>query len=587
MLVTLLWRGWTVSRWTWQYDDWMFIELSETMSFGAYLIHDQNGHLMPGGFLLSKLFVELVPLSFTPVVVTVSLGCALNVVVWGRAFELLTHGRTAALVPLALMVLSPVLLAPMQWWAAAVTALPLQIGMGAMVIAACRWAQRRRTLDLLCLGLYFSISLFFWQKSLFAVLPAQFTVVAMSPGIWRSRLRAAVGPGLVLAAIAVPYLWMFKSLTSGVAGIHSVEVTTAGHSPWSLVADVLEGARQVFLPALVGGPWGSMPTDLNVQAGYSQPWTMTAVVLVIVAASLGVVLVRRPSAVWLLAMPVTYVFLVLGVVILTTRSMANFDILRTDRYFSDSISVAALTMCLLLAAAPPAEDKPTRRRVAGPRLVRPLPVALLLVCVSLVVGNLTRFSQAPNHPGREWTQAMRADVTRLSSDRDVHEPLVLANAIAPAEVLSWGEWGDSAQLRQMLVPFSPIVAFDRSTDRLHLVTEGGNIEAATIRELSHSEIGPIEQCGYALKGDERVSVPMSSALFSWPWGLRLNAFSAEGGQVLVTSGQDETLVSLPAGLTSREIEFVGAVSESISLSLTSDAGPVCVTEVVVGALEVS
>ena len=85
-VLVLVWRAWLVSRWTWDFDDWVYMADTRSMSFGAYLMQDYNGHLMPAEFLLSWLVTYLAPLNFVVPVVLVSTACAASTWLWGRAF---------------------------------------------------------------------------------------------------------------------------------------------------------------------------------------------------------------------------------------------------------------------------------------------------------------------------------------------------------------------------------------------------------------------------------------------------------------------------------------------------------------------
>src|SRR6476469_6470989 len=122
-LVTLAWRVWTISRWSWQNDDWQHIERSVSMPFWPYLFHEHSGHVVPGVFLVTDLMTKVAPLDFNAVILVISVACAANVLIWGRAFERVTGGDVLALVPLAVLALSPVMVEPMQWWSASALAL--------------------------------------------------------------------------------------------------------------------------------------------------------------------------------------------------------------------------------------------------------------------------------------------------------------------------------------------------------------------------------------------------------------------------------------------------------------------------------
>ncbi|HXH79142.1 hypothetical protein [Nocardioides sp.] len=585
MLGTVCWRVWTLARWSWEDDDWLFIPRSESMSLWAYAFQDHNGHLMPGGFLVTKAVVEVAPLSFVPVVVVVTLASALLVAVWGRALELVSGGATLALVPLSLVTLSPIMIHSMQWWAVSVNAIPLLLCLGLMMIAAARYAgapaaRRRRHLLWMCLILVGG--LFFWHKSLLVVYPAVIAVLALAPGPWRERFRITLAPVAALSVISGVYLVLFFLATRGVSSNNSVEMTLEGQTPERVVTDFARGFSHTFIPSTLGGPWGSLPNPGDPYA--RQGAAVTVMVLVVAALCLVWLAVRHRALVWLLVLPVVYVLVALSLVQFTTRAQVavRWDLMTTERYYTDSVAVGAATMALMLGVH--------RRRTAshrGTARARHLvPAVVGTIAVSLVVGNILGAQSIGVHPGRDWAATVRGDVVRLTAARDDRtQPLVLWDAYAPSQVLPWGYWGEYASLSSMLRPLRPDIQFRRSTDQLYTVTPQGRVVEAQVTEAAHSQPGPQEGCGYAVTADAPVRVPMSGELYSWGWVVRLTAFSDTSAEAVVSLGSEEILFSMPAGLSSREIQHVGPVPSTIDVVLVSGDALLCVTEVVVAHMD--
>ncbi len=337
-VLTFAWRVWTVSRWSWQNDDYQHIERSITMPFWPYLFHEHSGHVVPGVFLVTDLMTQVAPLDFDAVILVISVACAANVLIWGRAFERITGGDLLALVPLAILALSPVMVEPMQWWSASALALPIQISLGLMVVAACRWTASGRRRDLAWFVLAYVLGLFFWQKAVLLTVPAAFALLALADGSLRQRLRRIVAPVVALVAVTLPYLALFRYLTQRTEASYDIELAAGVTSLPEAVSDYSRGFADMFLPALLGGPWGSMQTDSQP---FSQPGpTVTTIVLVVCALGLAWVAVRKPRTVWLLLLPLTYTVLSLGVVLFSTRAEDVWDVMALERYFVDPIVVA-------------------------------------------------------------------------------------------------------------------------------------------------------------------------------------------------------------------------------------------------------
>ena len=134
----LCWRAWTVSRWSWQDDDWLYMDGTHDLGLFAYLFQDYNGHLMPGGFLVSWVVTKVAPLEFWVPVVLVSAASGVLVLVWARTLARLVGEHAVVLAPLALLSLTPLLIRPTVWWASALQALPLQFFLALMIGLAAR-----------------------------------------------------------------------------------------------------------------------------------------------------------------------------------------------------------------------------------------------------------------------------------------------------------------------------------------------------------------------------------------------------------------------------------------------------------------
>jgi hypothetical protein len=577
-LVTLCWRVWTVSRWTWHNDDWEFVEGSTSMPLWDYLFQDHHGHVMPGGLLVTKLITAASPLDFSLVVVLVAAASLLNVLLWGLAFERVTRGSTVALMPLAVLALSPVLVEPMMWWACSVNALPMQLSLALMVIVACRWTDGRNRRDLAWLGIAFLTGLAFWHKSLLLVLPAIVTVIALTPGNVRARLRAAVAPSAVLLVIAVPYLALFRYLTQRTQNSYDLELTLTGHSWGDSLTQYSHGFRDMFLPALLGGPWGSMQVSSDPLSTPS-PWVFWAVAVVCVL-GVGWLALRFPQVLWLLLLPFVYTVVTLGIILFSSRAEDVWDVMTIERYYVDAIMVAALAAALMIRGA----QRQGSRAAPGPRWV--LPVACAVLGTSLVAANVVAAERIGIHPGRAWVSALRSDITHLASQHSADSPVVLWDAYSPDDVLQAGFWPGAARLSEMLRPFGDAIAFQVPADRLYVVAESGHVVPLDVTPLSKAEPGPVQDCGYYVEPGDDVDIPMTNELFVWGWALELDGFSADGSEVVVDLGDHDEPVAIPAGLQSKVVQIEGGIGSELNVSVPADAdGSVCITDIRVGSVQ--
>ncbi len=72
IVAALVLRGWSVSRWSWESDDWVYMERTRSLGFVDYLFQNYNGHVMPGQFLIEWLATKAVPLAHGVAVVLVA-----------------------------------------------------------------------------------------------------------------------------------------------------------------------------------------------------------------------------------------------------------------------------------------------------------------------------------------------------------------------------------------------------------------------------------------------------------------------------------------------------------------------------------
>lgn len=575
-VITLLWRAWTVSRWTWQDDDWLFIERGASMPLFAYLMQDYNSHVMPGGMLVTKLMVEISPLNFGLVVGLVAVACAASVSIWGWAFEKLTGGRMAALLPLAVIALSPVMMRPMMWWACSVTALPLQISLAVMVIIAVRYVEQPTRRRLRLLGLTLVIGLFFWEKSLFNVIPTTAVLVAVAEGSLRERIRAAAPPVAMLTAISVPYLAFFLYWTRGASSSNSVETSFVGQNLASISSDYARGFGEVLLPALAGGPWGTLPVDGDLFSRQSGAVTLAVSLIVVAMIAWGAL--RKPSLLWLILLPLSYALVTLGLVLFSSRSDELWDVMLTDRYYVDSVVVAMLAVALVIRAMP-------LSRVGRSRARRVATGVGVVLAASLVAGNATAADRIGDRPARHWVANLRDGLgSAMATPATPGAPLVVWDAFAPDSVLQGAFWGDDARLSSMLRPYHPQVRFGVATSNLHYVTGAGRLERASVAPAVRARRGPVEGCGYALDAGREIRVKMSGSLYFWNWALQVNAFSAEGAELVVDLGDQEVPISLPPGLQDRKIQFQGAVARTVRIRSESPVGTACISELFAGSV---
>jgi hypothetical protein len=570
-LVALLWRAWTVSRWTWQDDDWLYLADAHSMGWWEYLFQDYNAHLMPAQFLLTKIITLVDPLDFTSAVVLVSLGSAGMVLAWGRALAEIAGERVALLAPLSMITLTPLLLRPTMWWASALQVVPLQISMALLVLAAAQQARRpnRRTtwglVGALILGLAF------WEKALLCVIPAVAVLLHLTPGSLRARVRANVKPVAALAIVSVAYLGLYAALINPEDSDKNMGVTmTADRSAGQVVEFYLRGIGDLLSPALLGGPWGSMPLAAD---SFARPPAWVAWSSTLLVAAVVVALAQRSRGAWLpIAMAASYLVLSWGLVLFSVRfDHMQMRAVNDERYHVDNFSVAVLAGVLLVASAGGVRARlPHKYR-------RPL-VGFLGACVavSLVVGNVLGAQRIGPHPGKAWVDNVTDEV------RVADAPLVLVDANTPDEVLSPVFFPDYARLSRVLSPYGDQLHFGSAAERLRVSDPRGVLHPVDVDVQSRSKDGPDPGCGYAVGPGSTVEVPVTEPLFFWDWVIQVNTLSGDGGSLRLDVGDTSSVIPVVPGLSQQQVQVVASVEESITLTSSEESGTTCVSEVLIG-----
>ena len=578
--VALVWRGWTVTRWSWQDDDWVYLANASTMSLPDYLFQMYHGHLMPGEFLVMWVATRVAPLDHTVPTLLTAVAAAGVVLLWARALARIAGERVWVLVPLALLALSPLLIRPTVWWASALQVLPLQacLAWGVLVAAAmARTPTRRGTVQLVAALV---VGLFFWEKAILLVAPFAMVLVSADGGRLVERVRRHAITLAALGAVSAAYLALYLFLGRGGTDQEELGVNFSNPPSAREALDFIgSGLGNLLAPGTLGGPWGSMP-------GGSEPFaeaapTVQLVTSLLLALAVAVVVVAYRQA-WVPFTAAAAYTLVSWALVLFSSRFANLGSLaiNDERYTADAFAVVVLAFVVALTR-PVRAGARVRRRVPVPARVLVTGLAGVSI-VSLVVGNVLAVQRIGTHPGRAWAENVRTEILRSPEP----SPVVLWDGYAPQTVLQTGFWNEWSLLSSMLLPLGDRVAFREPAAQIYQPDDDGMLVPVGISELSTSEPGPDDGCGYLVEPGRSVPVPMSAALFHWGWGLEVSAYSASGGDLRVDLGSTDVDLTLPSGVQTRAVQVDGEVADTVVLSVPDDAaGAICVTEMHVGEPE--
>jgi hypothetical protein len=579
-LVTGAWHVWVASQQTWVIDDWVYLDRVQTRGFVEYLFQDYNGHVMPGEFLLTWVLTKLFPLSFTPVVVVVGALSVGAVVTWGMALRELFGPQLRQLLPLAVLSLTPVSLWPSAFWASAVQVLPLLLLTGLALYFATRTAGGVRGAGWrLCLT--YVVALFFWEKALLMLIPvAGVLLLILGRRIWQRRTLL-----VSLAVVSVVYLVLYAALRTDAVEAQPVSWVNEPDASFPVrVLHFLDYALDVFMdllvPALYGGPWGSIPivNDLEHWPSAYVSRGLTVLTLALIGAAL---LVRRRA--WIpVTMTLGYAVVAASLILFSVKyAVLGPYALYEDRYFTDLIPVALLGVSMVISptrAEAEAGAAVYRRSVPlrAQRAARLLSFAVVLaVAVSLVSSNVMQWQRIGPNPARNWVNNLRADV--VSADG-----ASVLDARPPEDVFS-SAFPEQAVLSRMVAPLGDRLRFNSPGRPMLLVDSRGHLVPAAVEPSMVSTAGPQPDCGYLVTGGRTVDVVMPAPLFPYEWGVQVDLFSGGGGRLDVEIDGVTQSVRIPVGLSSTQLVHQGTVG-SVRVTMPGTDASACVTRVVAGRL---
>ncbi len=582
-LLTGAWHVWVAGQQTWIIDDWIYLDRVQTYGLVDYLLQDYNGHVMPGEFLLMWVLTHLFPMSFGAAVAVVGLLSVGAVVTWGLALHELFGPRLRQLVPLAILSLSPLTLWPSAFWASAVQVLPLLLLTGVAVQQAARVAAGRSRAGWWLVASYV-VALLLWEKALLMLVPVGGVLLFLLGRrlLGHRRLLVALG------AVTTAYLAGYAALRDGPVAAPVTWVDEGSYSFPVRVLHLLDYAlgvlRDLAVPALYGGPWGSIPivNDLEHRPPLLLSGSLAGLTLVLMVA--GVVLRRRG---WVpVLMTLGYAFVASFLILFSIKyAVLGPYALYEDRYFTDLLPVSVLAASLLICPTRVEEEAGTEafrwrldpgsvpvpvRRAAGA-------VLALAAVVSLVAGNLAHWDRIGPNPARHWVEGLRSDLLAAPPGTSV------VDARPPEEVFTASYYPEEGLLSRMTASLDTQARFGAPGAPLQVVDPAGRLVPAMVTRSIVSTVGPQPSCGYVLAQGAPVEVEIVQALFAYEWGVQVDMFSGTGGEVRVEVDGVTQRFDIPEGMSSTQLVHAGIV-DTVRITMPDPADTGCVTEVHAGEL---
>ena len=533
IVAALLIRGWAAWGGFFSLDDFAFARLAAEKGLGsALLFTPYNSHFMPGAYLLVWLETTIAPLDYR-VVAGVDLALiAVSFVLSWLLIRRLAGPRLVALIPLTVVLVSPITLPATLWWAVSINQLVMLIAIPGALLAQVAYVRTGK-------GRYGAIAVLvallavpFYEKAVLVV-PLIFAMTVLlqpNPELF-DRLMAALrrhrAQWIAFALFALVYGGVYLTRPLDRKGDQAVDL-----------GGLLGNAATNSVPSgLLGGPW-SWKAIGAVDASANPPVVGRVIAVVIIAAVIGLTVYRRPLAwqAWaLLGGGLVFDVLVLAVGRLQLGSGAAMEF----RYFSDLVPIAAIALCLALVGPPEwAAHWPQRANIEWPpvvggtrlavsnanALVLPLVVALF---ISGLVSTVKYSDRWHANPAKEYTTNAEKSIEAMG------RPIDLYNGMVPEKVV-WGVLNPTNFPSRMLAPLKlPIKADpDVSTD-LYVLNSKGVLSHASVTSAKVPP-GTVKNCGYRVAG-KRTGMLLDRTLFNWWWYAELHYTAAETTQVTFNS----------------------------------------------------
>ncbi|PXX66417.1 hypothetical protein DFR70_103165 [Nocardia tenerifensis] len=563
IVLQLALRGWVAGSGYFYWDDLILVGRAGRYPLlsADLLLHDHDGHFMPLAFAVAWAVTKAAPLVWAVPAISMlagQLAVSLSVL---RMLRLLLGVRWALLIPLTFFLFSPVTLPAFAWWSAALNALPLQFALAWVIGDALLLVRGGRVRYAVSGVVVLAVALLYFEKSViipfvaFAVATLAHYVdgrAAAVREVARRGMRLWVGSGLVLLCWLAAYLAVV-----GVGGPR--------HNPEDM-RDWLPHATSLGLvPALVGGPWR---WERWLPAA---PWAdppgaavLAAWLVLIAVVALTIHRRRRVWPVWLLA--AGYV-LVMQLPVAVVRGGPNTaaEIMQSLRYFADLGVTFAVVGALVLRASPRRASRASSRRVAIPLLT--------LFVVSSLCSTYTFVRSWSPSPTKTYLANVKSSLAHWDG-----APLLEQEV--PWDVLNPLAYPQNLTSR-VLAPIAAPGTFADSTPHLRMITDTGAIVEAQVWWNRRILPGPEPGCGYRIRGDNPILIPLDGPMLDHEWTVQLNYLADEDAQLTVSMEHGRPVkVPLGQGLHTVFVRLIGSgsnlrlTSGDPRLSLCLGSGPV-------------
>lgn len=582
IVVAVAWRAGIATRGWFSQDEFVIAAQASSADLTAdYLLRTFNNHLMPGGLLVAWLMVRAAGFATWPWVLLLAAGQAALGVAFYRLLRDLLRPGWGLLIPLCMLLFSPLTLETTSLWLVGLLMLPVLLAMVLAMAAQVRYARTGRVRHLAAVVLWVAFGLAFDSKALLIV-PLLFALTAClftTGGPTRTLVtttRRYWPAWLVLAALSAAYLVYYLSRPAG--------ALNRPGSTGEVLTFLGDLVGVTLVPGLLGGPWrwsyaGDGPPLADP---YDVPmWLSWAALLTLV-----VVTVRwRPSALRAWTLLLSYVAMV-ALLFAATRLGGVLSPLAglVPRYVADVVVVAALCVGVALLGRSDAEESdvaswplPTVLREPGAFAVGL--VAMIMVIATVGVGTLWSIARFGDNwrtkHGRDYLATAQTDLATASPDT------VFLDDIVPDRVVAGYFWPDNLQ-SHFFRPAELKPKFVPEAENPSTFDDTGRIRPATVQGRRILP-GPDETCGHQISGTAATRIPLEGPVPEWPWVVYFGYLSSGDSTVTFRLGEASHEFAVRRGLNQIYFPLEGG-GPAVEVSVADPSVVICTKAITVGDL---
>lgn len=567
-------------------DDFLYQSRAHARGLSSnLLLANYNGQLLPGCFALAWLAEHFAPLTWSFAVMQILVLQLLAGLAFWHLLTTVFRPRVVLLVPLALYLISPLTLPAYAWWAASLSALPMQICFCMAMSSHVRNLQQPRWWRAFLTAGWVLLALCFLSRGVLIPL-ALFGLSLALPGIReKHRLRAVLRrhwlTWILQAVVLGGYAWAYTAA-------HHDAASQSARPPHSAV-DVLQliqnAATQVVAPGLLGGPWSW--TGLGSPSALAHPPFLLAWLsgLAVCAFILGSTLMRRRGAtMWATAL--VYLFGDLVLVAIGRPNLLEGVLGLEAHYVVDAIPLLYLA-CTFVFLPAKGEGPIVVHHLRGQlRLPSARARGAAVVAGSLALATSAAYSQhafsvdrISRDPGRAYVQAASRALKQAPEGArvwDMQVPQTIMNGLFNDAALESAVFAPVLPRRRDQQLFAPF------PEQPLLLDDSGHLVKMDLAGTSTLP-GPIQGCGYLIKGGPQV-LPVAESLFDYGWTLRIGYLASADTVAHLSGGPaDDVSAAVPLRKGLHQVYFPMRLKGArIGIALEDPAASVCVDRIVVG-----